>query len=340
LLLRVPGPEAARQLAESGAWYAMLLQFEGRTAEALGWAERAVAEAEAADDHDSLAEAYFVMGWAYGELGKEGAQPLMERSLEAFQRAGNLVRQAGVLLSLGVVCQWEGRWDEALSYYERGRDANLKVGSTVGAALARINVAEILTDRGEWTEAEALLMETLSFWKASQYHYYLAACLSLLGRVSLRLGRLDQALSRLEEARSHFVHVGAEQELPAIDARLAECRVAMCDSNAALELLRDMLARADSSNGVARTVPLLERLQGHALMQQGDLWGARDALESSLSAAQERKNLFEATLTMLSLIELDRLEGVEPPIEMIEESRSLLTKLKVRAVPPVPTPEA
>ena len=338
LLLALPGVEAARQLAESGAWYAMLLQFEGQTTEALDWAQRAVTEAEAADNPDALAEAYFVMGWAYGELGREGAQPLMERSLEAFQRAGNLVRQAGVLLSLGVVCQWEGRWDEALSCYERGRDANLKIGSTVGAALARINVAEILTDRGEWAAAESLLLETLPLWKASQYRYYLAACLSLLGRVALRLGRLDEALSRLEESRAHFLYVGAEQEIPAVDARLAECRVAMRQSDAALDLLRDMLARASASNGVARSVPLLERLQGHALMQQGDLWAARDALESSLTAAQERKNLFEATLTMLSLIELDRLEGIEPPLEMINESRSLLASLKVRAVPPVPRP--
>ena len=41
---------------------------------------------------------------------------------------------------------------------------------------------------------------------------------------------------------------------------------------------------------------------------------------------------------MLSLIELDRLEGVEPPLEMLNESRSLLASLKVRAVPPVPRP--
>ena len=47
----------------------------------------------------------------------------------------------------------------------------LKIGNTVGAALARVNIAEILIDRGEWAEAEALLLETLPFWKASQYHY-------------------------------------------------------------------------------------------------------------------------------------------------------------------------
>ena len=47
---------------------------------------------------------------------------------------------------------------------------------------------------------------------------------------------------------------------------------------------------------------------------------------------------FEAALTMLSLIEVDRLEGVEPPFELVNESRSVLGNLKVRAVPPVPVP--
>jgi tetratricopeptide (TPR) repeat protein len=316
----------------------MLLQFEGRTTEALEWAERAVAEAEAADDKDSLAEAYFVIGWAYGELGREGAQEMMERSLQAFEQVENIVRQAGVLLSLGVICQWEGRWDEALSFYERGREANMKIGSVVGAALSRINIAEILTDRGEWAEAEALLLETLPLWKASQYRYYLAACLSLLGRVSLCLGRLDEALARLEEAKANFLHVGADEEVPAIDARIAECKVARDQLDDALAQVGEMLARAGESNAVGRVAPLLQRLQGHALMKQSDLWGARDALEASLAAAREKHNLFEETLTMLSLIELDRLEGVEPPIDMQNESRSRLASLKVRAVPPVPVP--
>ena len=112
----------------------------------------------------------------------------------------------------------------------------------------------------------------------------------------------------------------------------------MGNADAALELAGGMLGQASSSNGVARMVPLLERVQGHALLQQGDLWGARDALEASLAAARERNDLFEATLTLLSLIELDRLEGVEPSLEMVTESRSLLSNLKIRAVPPVPLP--
>jgi tetratricopeptide (TPR) repeat protein len=332
------GPEAARQIARSGAWCAMVLQFEGRTTDALEWAERTAAEATAADDPAALADSYYVMGWAYGELGKDGGLTFMQRSLEAYQRSGNLVMQEGVLSTLGVLCQWAGRWDEALSYYERSRVEALRIGDTVGAALARVNFAEILIDRGEWAEAEALLLETMPLWKASQHRYYLGGCLHFLGRVSLCLGRFEGALSQLEESKSNFLSVGAEEEVPLIDARIAECRVAMGDVNTALELAGGLISRASESNGVARVASLLERVQAHALLKRGDLWGARDALEASLAAARERKDLFEATLTQLSLIEIDRLEGVEPPLEMVNESRSLLASLKVRAVPPVPLP--
>jgi len=337
-LQALDGPEPARLAARAAAWYATVLQAEGRTTDALEWADRTLEEATAVDDAEALGDAYFVKGWACGELAKEGALALMEQSLEAYRRSGNLVRQAGVLMSLGVVCQWEGRWDDAMSYYVRGREESIKIGDTIGAALARINIAEILTDRGEWVDAETTLLETLPLWRTSQYHYYLAACLSLLGRVSLRRSRFDEALARLEEAKSNFLHVGAEQEVPAVEARIAECRVAMGKPDSALELLGGLLQKAESSTGVARVMPLLTRVQGHALLQQGDMWGARDALDASLAAARERKDLFEATLTMLSLIELDRLEGVEPALDIVDENRNLLSRLKIRAVPAVPLP--
>jgi len=336
VLQELPGPEAARQRARSGAWYATVLQYAGRTTEALEWAERAVSDAEAAEDLEALGEACWVKGWIYGDLRKGGARASMQRSLEAFERAGNHVRRAGVLMSLAAVCHWEGRWDETLSYLEQARDANVKVGSAIGAPLASTNAAEILIDRGDWKEAESILVETLRFWKASQYRYYLGYCLLLLGRVSLRSGRLDEALSRLEESRAIYLRVGAESEVPAVDARIAECHIAMGNPDAALDRVSSMLARASSSPGMATAVPLLERIRGHALLLKGDLRGARDALETSLGAARERRELFEASLTMHSLIELDRLQGIEPPIEMVNESQSLLARFKVRAAPPLP----
>ena len=84
-------------------------------------------------------------------------------------------------MSLGVVCQWEGRWDEALRT-TRGSDEALKIGDTVGARWPASTSPRSYRS-GRWAEAEAAA-RTLPFWKASQYRYYLAACLSLLGRVS------------------------------------------------------------------------------------------------------------------------------------------------------------
>jgi len=263
---------------------------------------------------------------------------LMKRSLEFYQRSGNRNRQADVLANIGAISYWEGNWDDALSYFEQGRAEAVKIGDTVAAALARDNSADILIDRGEWAEAEALLKETLPLWKASQWRYYLAGCQWYLGRASLCLGRYDEAIAHLQEAKANFTHVGAEEQIPTLEARIAECLVGKGDVDAALELVRGLISRASESNGVARVVPLLERVQAHALLKQGDLWGARDSLEASLAAARERKELFEATLTMLSLIALDRLEGVEPPLEMVNETRNLLASRKVRAVPPVPSP--
>jgi tetratricopeptide (TPR) repeat protein len=201
-----------------------------------------------------------------------------------------------------------------------------------------MNVAEILIDRGEWTEAETLLLEMLPMWKASGYHNYVGGCLEQLGRVATRLGRFDDALARFEDATASYLHVGAEQDIPPIKAWIAECRMRKGEPDAALEIVEDLLGRADTSSGVARMVPFLKRVQGHALMLQDDLWGARDALDASLAAAREHQDQFEATLTSLSLIELDRLEGVEPPLELVDDSRSLLASRKVRAVPPVPLP--
>ena len=201
-----------------------------------------------------------------------------------------------------------------------------------------MNIAEILIDRGEWAEAEALLLETLPLWRASQYRYYLGACLLFLGGSPCAWGESTRLLIRLEETKANFVQFGAEEQLPLAEARIAECRVATGNADGALGNSARHARPSSSSVGVGRVLSLIERVQAHALMLQGDLWGARDALEASLAAARERKDLFEATLTMLSLIELDRLEGVEPPLEMVNESRSLLASLKVRAVPPVPLP--
>jgi tetratricopeptide (TPR) repeat protein len=305
----IAGAEAALQRARTIAWYATVLQAEGRNIAAIRWARRAIAEAEPIDDPDALGAGCFVIGWAYAALGRAGWEPLVERSLAAYQRSGDRVKQAVILSNVGVVCQGEGRWDEAMDYYARGREASLKIGDVVGAAVAHLNIAEILIDRGELTEADALLRDALPQWRASKYRYFLGACLSLLGRAALRSGRADVGLAFLDEAKGHFSHVGAEQDAVAIDARIAECHVLEGDAGTALDLVARARASAKSGAGGGMVAPLLERVRGNALLLRGDGAGARAAFAASLTAARARKDRFEVLLTLLAQLRLAQQEG-------------------------------
>jgi len=333
VLAGVEGEEAARHIAESSSWYATLLQLQGRTADALEWAERAAREAEEAKDADALGTAYFVIGWAYSKMGRPGGVEMLLKSLDMFRQSGNRIRQANILGNVGVLCQAEGRWDDAMSHYERSRDESDKLGNVVNAALSRMNIAEILTDRGELAEAETMIHQALPVWKSSRYQYFLGACLGLLGRVSTRSGRLDDALARFAEARDLLHHVGAEDEVADIDARIAECRLLKGEPVEALALAEDVLGRPATS---ARLTPLLHRVRGYAMLLQSDPFGAREAFDSSLESARSGNNLFEVAVTLTALAELDRLEAIEPPQALIDESRTIVAAHRVRALPPLP----
>jgi class 3 adenylate cyclase/predicted ATPase len=322
-------PEAVRQDARAASWYASLLQREGRTRHALRWAKQAVAAAEAVDDADALGAAYYVLGALNSD------REMLERSLEAYRRSGNLQRQAALLSDLGVQCWFAGDWSEALAYYQRSREESMKIGSAVSAALARINIAEILIDRGELAEAEEHLLDILPLWKASRYRFLLAHCVSLLGRLSLRAGRFEEALKRFQEARADFEHVGAAEEVPAVDTRIAECWVNMGDGHAALAQIDGVMNRATAS-AKAKLVPLMKRVRAFALQQGGDVSSAREELQASLGAARAAKDLFEIAQTLLSMIELCRRQRAEPPIEVVTEMRALFDKLKIRVPPSIP----
>ena len=71
------------------------------------------------------------------------------------RRAGNRRRQAALLMNLGVAWGWQGRWDDALSCFQRSREESEKIGSAVEAEQARMNYAEIRRNQGALVEAEA-----------------------------------------------------------------------------------------------------------------------------------------------------------------------------------------
>ena len=125
--------------------------------------------------------------------------------------------------------------------------------------------------------------------------------------MSLRTGRHASALKRLEEAKTILLEVEAEQEIPAVDAYIAECRIAM-EMPTRARARRDMLGRTTASNSVFKLVP-----DSNAHMathfSKGDVAAARIALgREPLAAGRDRRKFFE-TATYPAVNDRARLTG-------------------------------
>ncbi|MGH2725757.1 MAG: ATP-binding protein, partial [Actinomycetota bacterium] len=327
----VDGVAAGRQRAQLGVLYAAMREAQGHHADAVRWCRRAIAEAEASGDRDALAHGYAMLDWAQVSLGLGEDNECSKKALEIYSELGNLTGQARVLNNMGAWAYFEGRWNEAVDLYERGRLARERTGDPVNAAYGVSNIGEILSDQGRLEEAEPLVRHALRVWKAAGDRSGVAFALGLLGRLSARAGRSDEALGLYEQARAGYVDVGDQVGAIETDARIAEALVFRGDGDEALDLADEALARDETMGGVSAQAALLYRLRGYALMQLDRPAAAREAFDASLSAARARKASFEEALTLRGLAQLAEREGAGDQ-EAVASSERILAGLGVVVV--------
>lgn len=324
--------EARRQRADLSAWYAVMRRSQGRPRDAIAWCGRAIEDALATDAREALALAYSTQDSAHHSLG-HGDAPLMSHdALEIYESLGDLGGQAVVLNNLGVWAYWDGRWDEALELYDRGRDARERTGDPVNAAFGTINVAEILSDQGRLEEAERLARDALRVWRVAGDRDGVAFAMSLLGRIESRAHRFAEADRLFDAARAEFEDIGSVADVLETDARIAESLCFRRAPERALEVVDAALARAATAEGVAvLQAPLMRRVRGMALMQLGRLEEAEVELLRSLRAARENGADFEVALTLRALADLRRALGTID-VEAAAEADAILERLGVVSV--------
>lgn len=324
--------DAAQARARLRAWYAAVRQAQGRSREAVVACHEAIEVAISSGNLAAEAHARFILDWAYVELGEPELATHSARALEIFEQLEDLDGQAGVLNNLGGFAYFEGRWDDAIGLYERGRDTRLRTGNAVMAALASCNIGEVLTDQGRLDEAEAAFRDALRVFRAADYSYGVATAAQHLGRVATRAGDIETAFTFLNDARAQFDAIGAAGDVEEVDVILAEAHLVAGDPRRALEVVAATKA-ADREAGVVR-MAALERIQGRALLALDDDSGARQALELSLEDARAGDALYEIALILDTLVDLDVRAGDLASAEARErECAEILDRLGVRVGP-------
>jgi tetratricopeptide (TPR) repeat protein len=329
------GVDALRQRAQLSVFHASIRAAQGRARDARTSCVRAIEEADASGDREALAHAYYILDWALMLEGRAAAYENSSKALEIYRELRDPAGQAVVLNNLGAFKYFDGDWDDAVVLYKQGRDARERTGDPVNAAYGTCNIGEILSDQGRLDEAEPLLRDARRVWRAAGDGAGVAFAESLLGRLASRAGRADEAIELFARARATFVKVGSQADIIEVDARVAECLVLRGLADEALKRASMALVEAETLVGVSVQTPLLQRIQGYALMQLGRLDDAAAAFDSSLLVAHSRKAPYDVALTMRAIAQLARLQGSESSA-FGRESDRILSGLGIVAVPDVP----
>jgi tetratricopeptide (TPR) repeat protein len=257
-----------------------------------------------------------------------------ERALEIWRRVGNRPwEEARVLNQLGIRAYFEGRWDLAVDFYRRSKEACERAGDQFTAAVESGNMAEVLSDQGYLDEAAQLLADAQQVWRAAAAPSFVAFGKSQLGRLAARRGQFDEAFELLNSARADYVADGEQAEVLETDARLAQCLLLQGSFAQALATADATLAVTSSGGAVLPQVPLLQRIRGVALARLGEVDAAFEAFEASLASARERRARHEIAWTLHAIAFARPAAGLPPIDDDLRAERDLLfTQLGIVAV--------
>ena len=174
-----PGPSHRRARA--------VRRWQQRPADALRLAEQAESEARSVGDLETLALALDLIDWDNRMTGRTDHPPNHAEALAIFEQLDDMSGIAIVCNNLGAEAYWEGDWDGAVDAHTRSREAELRNGNDVQAAIPAVNTAELLINRGRHDQAEPLPVDAIRVLTASG-HAAVGLAKSELARLLIRRG--------------------------------------------------------------------------------------------------------------------------------------------------------
>ena len=294
----VPGTPAAVARSLLARRYAYSRFNQGRIDEALHWAGVAAHEAEEAVDNDALAQAYEMLNAIHAGSGREEDLPYGRLALQAYRELGNLPRQGHCLNNLAVAAFTHGRWNEALTSYERATDIFRRIGDTASEGNAIYNHAELLVCQRRYDEAAALLPEVLRIARALDDEELVALALREQARTRAHAGDLAGAEALLADAHRRFEQLGEPAEARRTDVVLAEVLLDTGRTTEAGEVLDRLVVGPDE---LSRLSPTLHRLIARHHLAEARYDEAVLMLRRGLEAAEQEADRYEQGLLLVEL---------------------------------------
>ncbi|MFF7652776.1 ATP-binding protein [Streptomyces sp. NPDC007983] len=202
---------------------------------------------------DTVAECRMLTSGGMGELGMgdhERALEMFERAARTFRAGGNALGHARTLNYQGLAHQRLGRLDRAAELFTRAAAELPRAGDRRAGGLARLNLADIALERGQWEQAEAEADAAHTTLDEAGDAYNAARAATLLGRAHLGRDRLDLAEERLSTALATLRGMAAHYET----ARAVESLATLAERRGRTDLARERYREAlDLYSAVGRS---------------------------------------------------------------------------------------
>ena len=236
--------------------------------------------------------------WDTGDSAE--AQRFYAQSLTFAEESGDPERIAEAMLGLGsVAAELQGDLATAEERFTRGLALHVESGNQWGAALMRLNLAEIALARGDLGSARALIEAALTVWRDLGYRQGVGRALYMLAQLEEERRQTTEALPRYEESLAAWRAVNYRAGVAEAAASIGWIHLAQGDHVAAAGLFAESLAiwrEMASRRGIAAS---LESCAAVAV--------ARDRPETALGLASAAAALLETTGTRPSSLEQARL---------------------------------
>jgi tetratricopeptide (TPR) repeat protein len=326
------GPEAGAARASLQARYAWLRYYQGRYADARRWAERGLAEAEAAHELKAQAKAHAALHSIEVASGGPEAELHGEAALRIFEQLGDLTEQAHMLNNMGIGRIFEGRWPDAVLVLARAAETYRRLGDAANAAASDYNRAEVLVRQGLLYEALPLLQNSLRVARAVGDEDLVALVRKEMGRAQSRAGDVAAGLILLDEARTELTRLREPQEVVDADIASAEAHLLAGRPEQALVLIEGAVTEAASIHA-ATLLPSAYRVQAAALFAMGQVAQARTALAQGLLQSSSPEVAHERGFLLAVAARIARQDD-DPDAELLaEQAREALELLGVVRVP-------
>ena len=330
LLDGLDSPAARQALARIGSRAATIRLAQDRYQDALREAEKAVPEARDSGERAALAHALMTADTAQLALGGSASERMLE-ALSLFQELGDLGNEARVRGNLGCGAYLEGRWDEALDWFEGYRESAIKAGNALDAAIAGSNIGEMLVRRGQLDEALPMLKDVIRVARASGFADGAATAELQLGRLMLQRGAYQDADELMGRVGSELRQLGKATSALEAACVQAQAWAFLGRAEDALNLV-DQAAQAAGSNA-RMYAPQIAEARVQALAALGRLAEARLAVDEGLAAARKYGLPYEEAVLLAARAELDRRNEKGPDESDVTALEKILTSLGVKATP-------